>query len=296
MDCLPTHEELGAEIQELREKLQAKSNPDWISTLGTRKRRELEFHNSIRNEELVKTLSERGVEELFGNRKYYSTAGASREYVRQWLDRNVPGKIFLDFGCGDGGNAILAAQLGSALSVGIDISDVRVKNATKAARASGVEEKCVFVQGDCENTGLPDKCVDVVLCAGMLHHLDLSYVFPELRRILRRGGRILGLEALAYNPLIGIYRRLTPSLRTEWEAKHILSLKDLRFARRFFDIGAIRYWHLLSLLATPLRNNERWFKPVLSIMAQADSWLLRIPAIQLMSWMFTFELVRRNDD
>ena len=37
-------------------------------------------------------------------------------------------------------------------------------------------------QGDCENTGLPNTCVDVILCCGMLHHLDLSYAFPEIRR------------------------------------------------------------------------------------------------------------------
>ena len=44
---------------------------------------------------------------------------------------------------------------------------------------------------------------------------------------------VLGVEALDYNPLIKLYRQLTPDMRTEWEKAHILSLKDLRFAQKF---------------------------------------------------------------
>jgi len=74
------------------------------------------------------------------------------------------------------------------------------------------------------------------MCAGMLHHVELSYAFPELRRVLKPGGRILAAEALNYNPAIKLYRNLTPSLRTAWEKDHILSLKDVRFAQRFFQL------------------------------------------------------------
>ena len=38
-------------------------------------------------------------------------------------------------------------------------------------------------------------------------------------------------------------------MRTEWEKAHILSLKDVRFARRFFTVGEVRFWHILSILA-----------------------------------------------
>jgi len=117
----------------------------------------------------------------------------------------------------------------------------------------------------------------------MLHHLDLSYAFPELRRILAPGGTILAVEALDYNPFIKLYRRLTPQMRTEWEKAHILSLKDVRFAQRFFDLGEIHYWHITSIASPHV--------PVLAgVLERADRLLTRIPLVRLLAWIFTFEL------
>src|SRR5262249_22557726 len=154
----------------------------------------------------------------------------SKRWVEQWIGDSVPGKVFLDYACGNGKQAILAAKSGAALAIGIDISRVSVENARADASSAGVGANTRFVQADAENTMLPDESVDVVLCSGMLHHLDLSYALPELRRILVPGGKILAVEALDYNPAIKIYRWLTPAMRTEWEAAHILSLRDVRFA------------------------------------------------------------------
>ena len=120
----------------------------------------------------------------------------------------------------------------------------------------------------------------------MLHHLDLSYALPELRRILKPGGVILAVEALDYNPAIKLYRLLTPAMRTEWEKAHILSLKDIRFAKRFFDLGEVRYWHIVGYIA----GKFPLFQMPLDII---DKVLEKIPFVQLMSWMFTFELVKK---
>ena len=62
------------------------------------------------------------------------------------------------------------------------------------------------MQADAENTMLDDNYIDAIICSGMLHHLDLSYAFLELRRILRAEGKILAaIEALNYNPAIKLY-------------------------------------------------------------------------------------------
>ena len=125
----------------------------------------------------------------------------------------------------------------------------------------------------------------------MLHHLDLSYAFPELRRILRPGDFILAAEALAYNPLIQAYRMLTPKLRTDFEKRHILSLADVHFARRFFKVGNMKFWHLISIGLAPFIE-YRWAGVLLRIAHLIDAILLKIPGIRLMSWMFTFELAK----
>jgi hypothetical protein len=76
---------------------------------------------------------------------------------------------------------------------------------------------------------------------------------------------------------------MTPAMRTEWEKAHILSLKDVRFAKRFFEIGAVRYWHIASPLAASA-------PALLSTFEAFDSLLTRMPLAKLMAWIFTFEL------
>ncbi len=257
-------------------------NENWLHSLDTRKLRELEFHDQHRDYKTTATLPADTYEYLYGNHKYYQTTRLSTSYVAQWIDLHAKGRVFLDYACGDGSFAIAAAKAGAALAVGIDISPVSIANATANAKRLGLEN-CRFVQADAENTHLPAESVDVVICSGMLHHLDLSFAFPELRRILAPNGRLLAIEALDYNPLIKLYRILTPQMRTEWEKAHILSLRDVRFASRFFSVGEIRYWHIASPIAA-------WMPAMLPAFDLLDRALTRVPLMQRMAWIFTFEL------
>ena len=269
------------------EQCRRRTSEEWLQSLGTRKREELTFHDAYR-------ADDRAVHAAQANAKYYAVAHATAQYVERWLEARVRGKVFLDYACGNGEMAMKAAQRGAALAIGLDISPVSVDLAGRTARAAGLESTTFFLQGDCEHTGLPDSCIDVMLCSGMLHHLDLSYAFPEIRRILKPGGVALAMEALNYNPLIRLYRMLTPQLRTDWEKRHILSLKHVRFARWFFDVRNIRYWHLFSLAAVPFRKTFV-FPTVLGAATALDWLVLRLPLLRLLAWMFSFELVRRED-
>jgi ubiquinone/menaquinone biosynthesis C-methylase UbiE len=243
------HEELKKHLDQIN----AISNQEWMNGLNERKIKELEFHNRDRDRAKIETLPQDTFDKFYGNKKFYSTVRRSTEFVDNWIREHAKGKIFLDYACGNGGNAIKAAKAGASLSIGFDISDVSVNNAMLDAKKSGLENT-YFFQADAENTQLPDDCIDTIICSGMLHHLDLSYAFPELRRILAPGGRILAVEALDYNPVIKLYRKLTPDMRTEWEKAHILSLKDVNFGSRFFDIGEIKYWHITSYAAAYFPN------------------------------------------
>ena len=68
-----------------------------------------------------------------------------------------------------------------------------------------------------------------------------------------------------------------------YEAAHILSLKDLDFARRFFDIGEVKYWHITSIAGPHVR-------PLMPALVRLDRVLTRLPVVKLMAWIFTFEL------
>ncbi|MDD5655542.1 MAG: class I SAM-dependent methyltransferase, partial [Candidatus Omnitrophica bacterium] len=183
--------------------------------------------------------------------------------------------------------AIKAAKAGAQLAIGLDISDISISNAQKNAGQLGLTDNTYFLQGDCEATGLPDDCLDVIVCSGMLHHLDLSYAFYELRRILKKGGVILVVEALDYNPMIKVYRYLTPQMRTEWEKSHILSYRDISFGKRFFEIRNVQHWHLCSIIGA-------YCPAALPLLNMADKFLLKLPLIKMLSWIFTFEMHKKT--
>jgi ubiquinone/menaquinone biosynthesis C-methylase UbiE len=263
------------------------SDREWKTDLVERKLRELEFHDRNREQSRVeKILGSRAYEKFYGNKKYYSVTKRSKQYVKDWIAKESRDKIFLDYACGDGGNAIFAAQAGAALSLGFDISGVSVSNARSAAAATGLGDNIRFFQADAENTKLPDNSTDSIVCSGMLHHLDLSYAFPELRRILKPGGKVLAVEALDYNPAIKVYRFLTPDMRTEWEKAHILNLSDVEFASRFFEVQEVRYWHVAGYAAGK-------FPRLFPILDRFDLALEKIPYLQRMAWIFTFVLKKR---
>ena len=264
-------------------------SPEWLATLEVRKREEAEFHNFEREVDDPAVRDEQRLTGVHANKKFYTVTASSTTYVENWLRAHVPGKVFLDYACGNGRHAIAAARWGAALAIGLDISDVSVRNARRAAIAAAVQERCSFIQGDCEATELPDGSVDVILCSGMLHHLDLELAYPELRRILRPGGRILAVEALAHNPLIQLYRDATPHLRTDWERQHILRCSDIQLARRWFTLGETRFWHLFNLLSVPFRRTPL-FTPLLRVLDRVDRVVLLLPAIGRMAWQVTFEL------
>ena len=275
-------------LLEYLDELKKITNDEWVKNLSTRKIKELEFHDRDRDQSFVDKVKKNSdtFEKFYGNKKFYSITERSTQYMENWIKINSKNKIFLDYACGEGLMAIKAAKNGAKISLGLDISNVSIQNARKNAFEKNIKN-VEFFQADAEDTKLPNNSIDTIICSGMLHHLDLSYAFPELRRILKPGGKILAVEALDYNPLIKIYRMMTPDMRTEWEKAHILSLKDVDFASRFFKINSIKYWHITAYIGVKLKI----LKPLL---CKIDPFLERIPFLQRMAWMFTFELEKES--
>ncbi len=269
------------------ERLDSANGANWYASLESRKQQESEFHDRMRDPKQIQAMGKDQYEEFFSNHRFYRTATLSRQYFFDWIEKRARGKVFLDFACGDGDVALRAAAAGARLAIGIDISGVSIQNARAVARERGLEHNTFFMRADCENTGLPESSVDVVVCAGVLHHLDVTRAFPEIQRILAPGGRVLAFEALDYNPLIKLYRNRNPHQRTEWEKAHILSLKEVRIAKRFFRLGEMRFFHMASILGV-------WFPGLLPVLNGLDRLTTRIPGLQLMAWMFTFELLSRK--
>jgi SAM-dependent methyltransferase len=268
------------ELDKLNRKLLAKG-------IEARKKAEIEFHDLNRSLSYGQEFEGYVAEEMLSNKRFYKTTKRSNKYLEDWIAKYAKNKIVLDYACGMGELTIKASRVGAKLAIGLDISP---KSLDLAIQNLGSEEfeNLIFMVGDAEKTGLPDNSIDIVMCTGMLHHLNLSYAFYELRRILKPGGKIIAVEALDINPFIKLYRKLTPHLRTDFESKHILSLKDLSFARYFFRVSNVRYWHVIGYLGA--------YIPLLSgVLDTLDRVILeKIPLVNRLAWQFTFEMTKHE--
>ena len=170
-----------------------------INDAATRKEFERQFHNHI-----VAAGGRRSAS------KFYAIAEASRNRFLMQA-RGLPGTV-LDYGCGDSGfQATLAPSLERVIAV--DISEASIQKASARARRLGLSN-IEFRIGDCEALPIEDNSVDAAYGVAILHHLDLARAFAELARVIKPGGRAVFAEPLGYNPLVNLYRRLTPEYRT----------------------------------------------------------------------------------
>jgi len=252
-----------------------------------RKGKEREFHNLMRE-------NEGRLDATRSNKKFYSITRQSKAFMTDWLLSRCRNKKVLDYGCGAGFLTILAAK-GGADAVGIDISDISVENGQKEAARSGVTGNAQFKVMDCEALEFEDNSFDLIVVSGVLHHLDLGKAFEEMARVLKGDGAIICNEGLADNPLLRIYRRRTPHLRTEWEAEHIMRVRDLKLAKRYFGRVDARFYHLFTIAAVPFRNT-RIFRRLLSLLEAIDSVVLKMPFIRSQAWQTIFVLSQPNKE
>lgn len=225
----------------------------------------------------------------FSNIKFYAIAQDSFDYRDGILNERCPGKVCLDYCCGNGEVALQMAQLGAREAHGIDLSSVAVENATRLAKEAGVADRAKYSVMDAEKMSFPDSTFDLVHVYGALHHLDLKAAYSELSRVLKPDGIIVCTEALRHNPAIHLYRKITPHLRTEWEVEHILGVPEIKSARDKFGRVNVKFFHMFTLAAVPFRKTFL-FKPLLWGLGLIDSIVLKIPGFNWLAWQAVFTL------
>jgi SAM-dependent methyltransferase len=242
-----------------------------------RKQREAEFHDH--------SFASGARDEIWS--RYYGVSQGSFDYYEGYLADHARGSAVLEYGCGVGASAHRLVDNGAASVTGIDISPVAVEQASARARAGGYESLAFRVM-DAENLDFPSDSFDLICGTGILHHLDIGGAYSELSRVLGPGGSAIFLEPLGHNPLINLYRRRTPEIRTPDE--HPLRIADLDQAAGYFGSVTVRFFHLLSMLALPLRD-ARSFGRAVSALDRADRALFRaVPYMRRHAWQVVMVL------
>ena len=268
-------------------------------TIEQRKQDEQEFHDSLRkvhdddhvadtrwSPELEVTIKNNP---MWSNMKYYAVERKSRTIVLDWFKENCKGRQVLDYCCGNGDDGVFIAQHGAREVTGIDLSGTSIDNCSKKAHNLGLTN-ITFKVMDAEALDFRDKTLDVVTEYGALHHVNLNKAYSEMARVLKPDGKAICVEALGHNKIIHLYRKLTPHLRTEWEAEHILRKKDIELARKYFNkIEIVGFFHLFTLGAVPFRNLPG-FNTILRILEILDTVLLKMPIIKWQAWQVVYVL------
>jgi SAM-dependent methyltransferase len=139
---------------------------------------------------------------------------------------------------------------------------------------------------DCENLDYPDESFDVIYGRAILHHLNLHKANRQLLRVLKKEGVAVFIEPLGMNPVINLYRYLTPHLRTVDEKP--LDYSDIRVIGEGFSqvkhkemtltpLPAIILQYGLQFLGIRFTNLRPFY--------QLDEKLFRLlPYLKQLSW------------
>ena len=218
-------------------------------------------------------------------KKYYRTTLESKQFYRDIVSEGVKGKKILEYGCGPGSQAFTLAERGAEVDA-IDISDVAIEQASEQAEKLGV--KINFTVMDAENLDFENDTFDLVCGSGILHHLELESCYRELTRVLKPGGKGVFFEPMGYHPIVNLYRKLTPSMRTDDE--HPLLMEDIRLAETYFDSVETHYFHLSSFAASFLPGDvlKRGASAVLN---RVDHAVFKMaPFLKKYAWIVVLEL------
>jgi ubiquinone/menaquinone biosynthesis C-methylase UbiE len=182
-------------------------------------------------------------------KNFYNTRSeGSYDRLREWISRSIgefssyheldgtydpAGRHVLDYGCGQGRDAITLVRRGATHVTGFDLSEHEVQAARQAAEQAGVADRTSFTVADAHATPFDDDAFDLVIGNSILHHLDVAVALREIRRILRPGGMAAFVEPLAANPILRLGRAVTPGARTDDE--HPFTEADWETCGRIFD-------------------------------------------------------------
>ena len=108
-------------------------------------------------------------------------------------DHYTSGMKTLDFGCGTGNNSQL---FDAADYVGAEVDISRVNN-SREKYPQKTFEQIPIINSDNDSLPWKDKTFDLVFVSLCLHHINADtckLIFKEFRRILKRKGKIIGIE------------------------------------------------------------------------------------------------------
>ena len=237
-------------------------------SLSEKNIREKQFHNALQSQP----------KERFENIFYKAIYKLNEDFFK-YLEKNVKNSEVLDYGCGVGSSIEKVIKYNPKKIFGIDISEVSIEKAKK--RAEKISANVFYQVDNCENTKFSDSTFDIVYGTGILHHLQFNKCLDEIFRILKSKGTLIFIEPLGTNPIINLYRKLTPKSRSEDE--HPLLEKDIEYIKNKFSELKVNYYGFATLVFFPFYKNPQSSK-VYKMLCKLDDFLFKFKFFKLFAW------------
>jgi 2-polyprenyl-3-methyl-5-hydroxy-6-metoxy-1,4-benzoquinol methylase len=145
----------------------------------------------------LKSLAKSPVNETSGphSLKEDVTGGSAKleQYFGHDIWTRLAGRDVLDFGCGEGKEAIAAALHGAKRVYGIDIRDVSLGIARESSTEHGVGDKCVFLNGISQNSRVREisgKLEFAYSLDSFEHFSEPKPILDQLYSLLAPGGEL----------------------------------------------------------------------------------------------------------
>ena len=198
---------------------------------------------------------------------------------------SLESKSVLEVGCGDGWCTVDLCRAGGQVEA-FDISEEAVRSTRRGLAEAGLEDRSNVQVMPAEKLDYADNSFDVAFGFAILHHLQLDLAVTELRRVLKPGGIAIFAEPLQGNPLLRLYRRMTPQYRTPDEKPMLISEFDTIFAG-FRSVDHEEYYltgqAALGLLYLPVLR--RLYPKAQSVLWRLDRGLMgTLPALGNWAW------------
>lgn len=115
----------------------------------------------------------------------------------------APGMSVLEIGCGTG---IFTRQL---IRFGVHLTAIDISQDLILQAQQGIDDHHAvrFQVGRFEDLD-SSEMFDAIIGSSVLHHLDLDHALPQLRRLLRPGGRFCFTEPNMLNPQIALQKNI----------------------------------------------------------------------------------------
>ncbi len=224
-----------------------------------------------------------------GNRRTVERFHAANEPMHDrfiaWMLEFGAGKKVLQLGCGQDLFSRMLVESGACVTA-IDISSTAIEQA-RTVHADLSPERITFLEMSAEQLDFPDNSFDFVFGSGILHHLVLARALPEIQRVLKPGGTLLFSEPLGMNPILKLYRSVTPQLRSPDE--HPFLLDDFRLIASTFKQVQIDFYSYTAPLVVCVPRFLR--KPCFRVAWTIDRAIAHVPWIKYLAWV---ALVRGN--